>query len=181
MAWTTPLTWVANTVLTASQLNQQVRDNFNETAPAKAITGAGRIFVADGVNSIAERTPLRSSFNDAESTTSTAYGDLATPGPTIIVTTGTSAYVEVAARVRSDTDGQGGFMSVEVSGASTISPSNDRALLLRSPGVSLVTGASYGVIMDSLTAGSNTFRPKYRATESGEATFQSRKITVIPF
>lgn len=29
MAWSTPATWVAGAVLTAAQLNQQLRDNFN--------------------------------------------------------------------------------------------------------------------------------------------------------
>jgi hypothetical protein len=33
MAWTTPSTWVAGNILTAAQLNQQLRDNMNELAP----------------------------------------------------------------------------------------------------------------------------------------------------
>lgn len=36
MAWTTPSTWVAGNILTAAQLNQQLRDNMNELAPFMA-------------------------------------------------------------------------------------------------------------------------------------------------
>jgi hypothetical protein len=56
VTWSAPMTAVANSTFTAAQFNQYVRDNLNETAPAKA-TSAGSYFVADGVNSIAERTP----------------------------------------------------------------------------------------------------------------------------
>ena len=54
MAWSAPMTAVANTVFTAAQFNQHVRDNLNETAPAKA-TASGGYFVATGVNAIAQR------------------------------------------------------------------------------------------------------------------------------
>jgi hypothetical protein len=33
MAWTAPSTWVSGAILTAAQLNQQLRDNMNELAP----------------------------------------------------------------------------------------------------------------------------------------------------
>ena len=33
MAWTTPSTWVAGAILTAAQLNTQLRDNLTELAP----------------------------------------------------------------------------------------------------------------------------------------------------
>lgn len=51
MAWTTPRTWVANDVLTAAQLNTDVRDNMNETAVAK-VTTAEDILVATGANAL---------------------------------------------------------------------------------------------------------------------------------
>ena len=54
MAWTTPLTAVSNTALTAAQWNASVRDNLLMTAPALATT-TGRHFVSTGANTIAER------------------------------------------------------------------------------------------------------------------------------
>lgn len=51
MAWTTPLTAVSGSILTAAQWNASVRDNLNETAPAKATT-ADRMFVTTGPNAL---------------------------------------------------------------------------------------------------------------------------------
>lgn len=48
MAWNTPTTWVPNTVLTAGQLNAQVRDNFNAIGdPWTAYTPAWTAAVTD--------------------------------------------------------------------------------------------------------------------------------------
>src|SRR5690606_12967068 len=44
MAWSAPMTAVSGSVFTAAQFNQFVRDNLNETAPARATT-AGAHFV----------------------------------------------------------------------------------------------------------------------------------------
>ena len=54
MAWTAPMTAVANAVFTAAQFNTHVRDNLLETAPAKATTTGG-YFVATGTNTIVQR------------------------------------------------------------------------------------------------------------------------------
>ena len=53
MSWTTPRTWVFDEVAGAAEFNTHVRDNFNETAPAKATT-AGELIVVTGPNAIAE-------------------------------------------------------------------------------------------------------------------------------
>lgn len=52
MSWTSPRTWVANEVVTASLMNTHVRDNLLETAPAK-VSAAGDILYATGANAIA--------------------------------------------------------------------------------------------------------------------------------
>lgn len=51
MAWTAPKTWTTGELVTAALANQQWRDNFLETAPAKA-TAAGDVFVATAANAI---------------------------------------------------------------------------------------------------------------------------------
>ena len=86
------MTAVSNTVFTAAQFNTHVRDNLNETAPAKATT-AGTMFIASGANSIVERVPSTAAVTTSESTGGTGYGNLATPGPAVTVTTGTKAIV----------------------------------------------------------------------------------------
>lgn len=41
MAWIAPQTWVAETVVTAAQMNESLRDNMLETEAAKATTAGG--------------------------------------------------------------------------------------------------------------------------------------------
>ena len=53
MAWTTPRTWTNPEVVGQTEMNAHIRDNFNETAPAKAAT-AGELIVVTGPNQIAE-------------------------------------------------------------------------------------------------------------------------------
>ncbi|GII42264.1 hypothetical protein [Planotetraspora phitsanulokensis] len=47
MAWSAPMTAVANSIFTTAAFNQYVRDNLLETAPAKATTGS-RLIVTTG-------------------------------------------------------------------------------------------------------------------------------------
>lgn len=114
MAWSTPLTAVANASLTAAQWNASVRDNLLETAPAKATTATG-YFVATGTNAIAQRVPLSSAIATDQSTTSTGgYANLTTSGPAVTVTTGVAALVCFGAWMTNDTGGARALMSYEI-------------------------------------------------------------------
>lgn len=178
MAWTAPMTAVANTVFTAAQFNTHVRDNLNETAPAKATT-AGTIFVASGANSIVERVPSTAAVTTSESTGGTGYGDVATPGPAVTVNTGTKAIVMVSSIVQNSTASQNSYASYAVSGASTIAASDDRAVIITAAAINQTLRASAVYMETALTAGSNTFTMKYRVT-GGTGSFQNRRIVVIP-
>src|SRR4051812_39470435 len=96
MSWTAPMTAVAGATFAAAQFNQHVRDNLNETAPAKA-SAASQLFVSTGANSIATRVPTAQYIPTLESTALGSYTDLTTTGPLISVTTGTIAIVAFAA------------------------------------------------------------------------------------
>jgi hypothetical protein len=179
MAWSAPMTAVANTVFSAAQFNQYVRDNLNETAPAKA-TSAGSYFVADGVNSIAERTPNLAGILTSETTMSTTMTDLATFGPSITVDTGPYALVLTHCQVENDGFGSA-YAGVEVTGASSIAPALNRAInVFNSPDTRVGAGTAVlyagGLV---LTPGSNTFTMKYRVS-SGTGTFADRRIIVMP-
>lgn len=181
MAWSAPMTAVANTVFTAAQFNQFVRDNLNETAPAKA-TAAGGYFVADGVNSIAERHAAGATDLNSGTTTSTSFANLDAPavaGPAVTVTTGSQALVFY--HCQNSNSGAGSARAgVEVSGASSIAPADNRTVLIGgSAGVNL--GAGTLVLYASglaLTPGSNTFTMKYRVS-SGTGTFNDRRLIVV--
>jgi hypothetical protein len=180
MAWTTPLTAVANAPLTAAQWNASVRDNLNETAPAKAAT-AGSIFVATGLNAIAQRTPAFSFETASETTASTSYTNLATAGPSVgPLTTGTKALIIISSLLSNNTAGQNCLVGVDVSGSSAISASDAKALRYESGNAADTMQASYVYLEDTLVAGSNTFTAKYRVT-GGTGTFDDRRLSVIPF
>ena len=49
MAWSDPRDWTTGEVVTAAIMNAHVRDNFDQTAPAK-LTTAGDILYASGAN-----------------------------------------------------------------------------------------------------------------------------------
>lgn len=176
MAWTAPMTAVANSTFTAAQFNLHVRDNLLQTAPAKATT-AGRIFVTSGVNTISEREITSDTVSTAQTTTSTSYTDLTTLGPQHTVATGVAALVFWGANTTNTVANEASLMSVAVSGATTIAASDGYALCVRGP-VSPSTNSAAQFRLFALTPGNNTFTCKYR-TQSGTATFTERRLTVI--
>ncbi|MYV58048.1 hypothetical protein [Streptomyces sp. SID3212] len=172
------MTAVATNAITAAQWNAQIRDNFAETEAAKAV-GAAAYLVATGSNALTSRT-LRTGENMvSESTSSTSYADLGTPGPAVTVTTGTQAIVFIAGEAQNNTDNSVHKFSVAVSGATTTAASDDWAVIIDGNySVSPVRRASAHRF--TLTGGSNTFTMKY-AVGSGIGTFGKRQIAVLPF
>jgi hypothetical protein len=178
MAWSTPLTAVANSALTAAQWNASVRDNLLETAPAKA-TAAGQIFVATGANAIAARTITRATVGTSQTTASTSYADLATAGPSVSVITGTRAVVFFSSQVAHDTANVAARVSIEITGASSFSADDSFEIVHDGMPANQGVGWSRFRYYDTLTGGSNTFALKYKTT-SGTATFSERDILVVP-
>lgn len=178
MAWTNPPTFNNGNLLTAEALNTYLRDNMMETEVAKAQT-AGAYLVVTGQNEIAERSWDTDFILAQESTLSTTYVDLATPGPQVTIETGTRAIVFLAASIRSTP--QLARMSIEISGATNLAPTVDYALNFQSPGFSGVDfqTANY-VVFQGLTPGINTFTCKYLVT-AGAGVFSRRRIVVLPF
>ncbi|MDX3311597.1 hypothetical protein P1S61_21535 [Streptomyces sp. ME08-AFT2] len=165
---------MSNSVFTAAQYNQFVRDNSNETAPAKATT-AGSHFAGTGLNSIAERTSAAAIVATSQTTTSTSYTDLATVGPAVTVTTGPLAWVHLY-NSNVNTTSVSSLMSFEVSGASSIPAADNQSI-----GIAGTAGSREGAafLLTTLTPGSNTFTCKYRVG-SGTGTYADRRIAVLP-
>lgn len=179
MSWTAPLTWVAGNVLTAAQLNQQVRDNMLETAPAKATT-AGGLFLATGTNAIAQRIPDTDTVATSESTSSTSYAALTTPGPIATCTTGTKALVLLSAQLTNATIGNTANMSFAVSGATTIASSDSYPLMMTPYASNVFHAGTRHVLLENLLAGSNVFTCQYKSGAATAANFRTREITVVP-
>lgn len=171
------MTATANTAFTAAQFNTHVRDNLNETAPAKATT-AGRIFVATGANAIAERDIPNAEIATVQTTASTSFVDLATSGPAVTLTTGTEAIVFLYVRVSNNTTGSLSSMGYDVSGATTLSAAVARSVSYQSSVGNDLVRCSAVIFESALTAGSNTFTSKYSVT-SGTGSFGERRMFVI--
>lgn len=176
MAWSTPLTAVSNTSLTAAQWNASVRDDLLETAPAKFSAG-GQLFVSTAANAGAVRVPQAAFVGTLETTTSTTYTDLATIGPTLpSVITGTS--VLVFFRCDAVNSGAGStLMSFVVTGATSRAASDANAV--GPDGSTKIRAGVVVMLFASLTPGANTFNAQYRVT-SGTGTFANRQLGVFP-
>jgi hypothetical protein len=179
MAWSAPMTAVANDIFTAAQFNTYVRDNLLETATAKAST-VGGYFVASGTNSLSQRVSSGAVVATSQTTASTSYTDLATTGPAVTVTSGTSAMVWFGCRIGNDTVNIPSWASYAVSGATTIAASDEWAI--KTGGMAAGSTARFGTAhyhAADLTAGSNVFTMKYKV-QANTGTFVSREILVLP-
>lgn len=171
------MTFSAGSVLTAAQLNTHLRDNINETAPAKA-TAANRIFVSTGANAIAERAISSEYLSTAQTSTSTSYTDLATVGPDITITTGTAALVAASCTLSVNSAAANVYMSWAISGASPVAASDDWALQMNSDTSGQTIHATSWYMHTGLTGGSQTVTAQYRVT-AGTGTWSRRSLIVI--
>jgi hypothetical protein len=111
-----------------------------------------------------------------ESTSSTAFTDLATPGPSVSIMTGTKALV-IFDCIASVTDApEQAFMSVAVSGATAIPASV--LYSIQCPAAQSFT-LGYGVLFTTLNPGLNTFTAKYACNGFNSATFARRRLSAL--
>lgn len=176
MAWTAPATWT-NAVLTAAQLNQQLRDNMLESPMALA-TESSQYAVATGANALAMRKVDSASALATQTTTSTTYTTAS--GPAVTLTTGTRAITWLFCYLTIDTNSNSAFYSVAVSGASTNAADDNRALTVGRYTTQFLIGATQIVYITGLTAGSNTFTGQIRVT-GGTGTYDNRRVIAMPF
>lgn len=175
MTWVAPMTFVANTVLTAAQLNTYLRDNLNETAPAKATT-AGYHFVTSGPGAIAERAIRSDTISSSNTTTSTAYVTI-TNAPTVTVETGTLAIWLITCSTSNSVASTATYSSVEVTGATSIGASDSRCLMVDGLPANQPCRMTSAQHM-SVTAGTNTFTMQNRVA-AGTGTWVNRQLTII--
>lgn len=115
-----------------------------------------------------------------QSTATTTYTSLATVGPVVSLNTGTAALVILACAMGSTVQFHTAFMSIAVSGATTIAASDVNALLQHDPDTNSALNACGFFLMTGLTPGLNTFTAMYRADAGASATFGNRAMVVIP-
>lgn len=200
------MTFTANTVLTAAQMNVHVRDNML-ASEAATITAANDFIISNGYNKLANRQVQSASVLTGETTTSTDYTDLATTGPSVTCETTNRAWVIITAHMTAATALSRMYMSYAITrptgplgpdgepittGLATDDTANtdggDRdagdnwALSHDGLAAAKARRVSYvDFISADLTPGQNTFTCKYRmGSSSVTGTFTNRHIIVIP-
>lgn len=140
------------------------------------------ILVADGTNwhELASNVPmsdqlLTATVATSQTTTSASFTDLATSGPAVTLSTGTTAVVTITCTAFNATATNNSDMGFAVSGATTVAASTNFAIITAGS-----TQSSYGMtfLITGLTPGLNIFTAKYSSPSGTTATFSNRRITV---
>jgi hypothetical protein len=180
VTWSTPLTAVSNTALTAAQWNASVRDNLLMTAPALATT-PGSLFVTSAANTIVERIPQTALVIGSDTVSATAYANTTTPGPSVTANSSAKALIFTSGFQVNNTASASTYLAHEITGATTIAAADTWALEHRGGTAnSDILNATRCHLETALNSGSNTFNVKYRVS-GGTGTVQRRHLTVIPF
>ncbi len=148
MAWTTPTTWVASSVVSAANLNEQVRDNFNYllSRPRQAIR--------------------RTAGSDYE-TTSTTFTPIDATHLSITLTMSGSVVLLGFSGVAEVTGGgSNAYYDLEIDGV-RYSPTANGSLQAPFSGANAPVQLS--LIITGLSVGSHTFRPLWRSVSGGTA------------
>jgi hypothetical protein len=159
MSWSAPPTAVTGAIITAAFWNTGGRDNL--------------------VDLDRRTSPTAATVDTGQTTSSLSYTDLATAGPAVAVTIGSTgkALVAIYASLANTTNNYA-LAGYAVSGASTVAAA-DLAALQHGSSIAIRAGAT--LLHESLIAGSNTFTMKYRKDAgAGTADFTGRRILVTP-
>lgn len=109
----------------------------------------------------------------------TTFGDLATAGPSVTLTTGASVIVWISGNVTHGAAGNSANVSVAVSGATTLAANGTNSTNVSSAGASFDNVFSRCLVLTGLTPGSNTFTLKYQNNGGGTWSFYNRSIAVL--
>lgn len=185
MAWTNPLTAVANSPLSAAEWNAHVRDNLNETAPGKTMTPHSFIASINGGLDLSEapveyNEVLESGLSNAE-----GYVDLpGTFGPSVTVRNNGSVIIFIFSYMTGDTSPSIQFMGIDASDFNG-EQATDRAAIYVTckiaadaddPGHEMCFGGAFYFVGEPGVA---TFTAKYRTT-NGFGFYKNRSMIAIP-
>lgn len=180
MAWTSPMTAVANQKWTATQFNAHVRDNLLETEAA-VVSSSGQFVLSDGVNSLTTRTVNSAASSTTGTTTSTSYTSSLSGASSLSVssvTTGTAALVYVGARMANNVSNGVCRICIAISGATTVAASDDRSAYSAAVSANNFMSCSTWELYTGLTPGSHTFTAQYKVS-TGTGTYGVRNMIVI--
>lgn len=149
------------------------------TALPTVETDTALVFAPDGTGHVQARAESGGSLPHAyaevgtdQSTSSASFTDLATAGPDVTLTVNTKVKVTFSAMIYT---ADGGRMAVDVSGTTTVAPSDSHAMTVYDASGFETSRVIY---FSGLTPGSTTFTAKYKRLDAGTAHFLNREILV---
>lgn len=180
MAWSAPMTAVANATWTAAEFNTYVRDNLLTTSPA-LVSQAGQYVVSSGANALTARTPLKAYIRVNDYTTSTSYVALpVTPGPSLTFSHGTMMFVAFGAFMGASAPGAQLSMALDMSGSNTIAAADSGYYcMIQVPAAGGSWTGYCARLVTGMTAGTSTVTFKYKVT-AGTGNWPYRTVTIIP-
>jgi len=161
MSWTAPRTWVDGEVVRARYFNEGVRDNL------RALVG------------------VYAEVLTSETTTSTAFTNLATVGPSVgvAITGGFNSADEFTVffgcHAQNDTAAGVANMGLDVSGPTATAADDTNRCFTRSTATAATTSIIWGTKFESLDAGGYTLTAKYKVS-AGTGTFLRRFVLAYP-
>lgn len=180
-----PVTGVHVTARRGSRVSQRIVQTRTDMLPGQDFNRHGTASPATGVDGFAAAQAVRlgsdvqrAEVGTSETTTSTAYGNLVTAGPSVTVTVGPSGRVQlnITADIANNTAGAVSFVSVETTLGTALAGTDSRALVLTTAAANDRLQATRSVVLTGLAAGQTTFRLTYRVT-AGTGTFRFRSLT----
>lgn len=115
-----------------------------------------------------------------ETTASAAYVDLATPGPSVTLTSvGTKALVLWRAHGSNNTANCGHISSFTISGATTLAAADANGILWHEHGPANLSDECSQWAFVTITPGTSTFKVQYKRAAGGTAAFERRNIMVF--
>lgn len=122
-----------------------------------------------------------SSVLTSETTTSTSFTDLTTPGPAVTVTVGANGIllIGLGGALQNSTSGAESHMSFALSGANTLAASDANDITLQAAAANQFIRAGRVVMLTGLSAGSTVVTSKYRVS-ANTGTFTNRMVWAVP-
>jgi len=163
-----PETTLGDIAYRSSTANVKTRLAIGSTGNVLTVAGGVPTWAAPASGGLTFQNVYDSSERTTTSTSFTSLGS----SSAVTITTGTKALVLMGGQIRY----YGGAITFDVSGATSSTGDDSRALIQETTGIEQVTRH---FVITGLTAGSNTFTLKYRSTSGNNVQFARTNITVI--
>lgn len=144
----------------------------------------GKILSASGLNDafsgLLSQFAAQNSIATDQSTTSTTYTDLTSPGPAVTITSrGTLAWIMWSAHTYNNTANCGTLSSIAISGVTTLAAADVNGAHWHEHASANASDECAQFMLATINAGANTYTMKYKRAAGGTAHWERRRLLVF--